>query len=82
MIDELWMQGNMRSQKPKLTLGLKINVTKRTTSYIEEVEGVENSIENSLTVEPLIEVSPIPTRLEKENFPSRLSEEEVEESNI
>ena len=45
-------------------------------SKIEEViEGIDISIEGSLSVEPLIGVSLIPTRLEKRNFPSRLSEE-------
>ena len=76
------MQGNTRSYKPKFALGLKKNVTKRRTSNIEEVmERVDTSVEGGFRGEPLIEVSPVTTRLEEGNFPFRLSEEEVEESN-
>ena len=75
------MQRNTRYQKPKLALGLKKNDTKRRLSNIEEVvEGVDISIEDSLNAEPLIsplvEVLPIPTQFEKENFPSELTKKE------
>ena len=80
------MQGNTRSQKPKLALGLKRNVTKRRLSNIEKVvEGVDVSIKGSLNVEPLIsplvEVLPIPIQLEEGNLPSELSKEVINESN-
>ena len=57
------------------------NVAKRRLSSISEViEGVEVIIEGSFNVEPLInplvEVSPIPTQFEAENLPSILSKKQ------
>ena len=78
------MQENTRSQKPKLALGLKKNVTKHKLSNIEEVvEGVDVSIEGSLNIESLIsqlvEVLPIPTQFEEENLSSELNKEIINE---
>lgn len=80
------MQGNTRSQKPKLVLELKKNVTKRRLSNIEEViEGVDVSIVGSLNVEPLIspiiEVLPVRTQIEEENLPPEFSKKIINESN-
>ena len=75
------MQGNTRSQKPKLALGLKNNITKGKLFNIEEVvDGVDVSIEGSLTVEPLMEVLPITVQLEEENLPFQLGKGVIEES--
>ena len=51
----LWMQDIIRSQKPKLTQGLKKNVNRRRLSSISEVvEEIDVIIEICLNVEPVI----------------------------
>ena len=74
------MQGETRSQKPRLILGLEKSTRRRRLSRISEVvEKIDVILENCLNVEPII--SPLldtleaEAQLEKEAAPSKLSGE-------